>query len=221
MSWTDQAIHFVDFEGSRTSGVLEFGVASVRGGRIDAVRTRLCAATGPVPAGDTAVHGLTAGRLAAGPPFAADWETFAGLRETGPLAAHYAGTENGLLKAVWPFARPSPDYVRVGERTVEWGPWIDTARLYAQRDAVRGSGGLAAIVAAQGLQPELDQLAARHCPADRRRYHAALYDALAGALLLIALARDPDWARLSVGRLVVLSTLDPEKRRNLVQPELF
>ncbi len=33
----------------------------------------------------------------------------------------------------------------------------------------------------------------------RRRYHAALYDALAGALLLAALAREPRHARLSLG----------------------
>jgi hypothetical protein len=29
MSWTEQPIFFVDFEGSRASGVLEFGVATV------------------------------------------------------------------------------------------------------------------------------------------------------------------------------------------------
>ena len=33
-----------------------------------------------------------------------------------------------------------------------------------------------------------DALALEHCPADRRHYHAALYDALAGALLLLPFA---------------------------------
>lgn len=219
--WTDQAIHFVDFEGSRASGILEFGVVTVRHAQVAAVRTRLCAAGGPVPAEDVAVHGLSASRLLSHPPFAADWEFFAGLRETGPFAAHYAGTENGLLKAVWPFARPSPDFVRAGERTVEWGPWIDTARIYSQLLPGLGSGRLEAVVLAAGLQGELDRLAAVHCPADRRRYHAALYDALAGALLLNRLAREPRCAGLTLGHLIVLSTLDPAKRESLVQPELF
>ena len=46
MVWTEQSIFFVDFEGSRASGILEFGVAEVCGGRIGATSTRLCAATG-------------------------------------------------------------------------------------------------------------------------------------------------------------------------------
>jgi len=37
------------------------------------------------------------------------------------------------------------------------------------------------------LTPRLDALAAEHCPPNRRRYHCALYDALAAALVLRAL----------------------------------
>jgi hypothetical protein len=44
---------------------------------------------------------------------------------------------------------------------------------------------------------------------------------LAGALLLIALARDPQLAQLSVMQLLALSTLDPIKREALTQDELF
>ena len=76
-------------------------------------------------------------------------------------------------------------------------------------------------MAAAGLQAELDALAAGYCPPERRRYHAALYDALAGALLLAALARDPQIAGLSTMQLLALSTLDPERRAALQQRELF
>ena len=76
-------------------------------------------------------------------------------------------------------------------------------------------------MAAAGLQPELDALAAEHCPPDRRRYHAALYDALAGALLLAVLARDPAVAGLSTMQLLALSTLDGRRRDDLQQTELF
>jgi len=63
-TWTDQPIHFIDFEGSRASGVLEYGVVTLRGGRVMEARTRLCQATGRVDAQDTAVHGLRAEALA-------------------------------------------------------------------------------------------------------------------------------------------------------------
>jgi len=144
-----------------------------------------------------------------------------GLRERGPLAAHYAGAENSLLKSVWPYPRGSPDFARAGARAVDWGPWIDSARIYAQLRPQLSSGGLAAVIADCGLQAELDGLAAAHCPPDRRGYHAALYDALAGALLLAALARDARWADFTVMQWLALSTLDPEKREGIIQRELW
>src|SRR6185503_73120 len=132
----------------------------------------LCCATGRVRAEDVAVHGLRDEMLASAPPFAEEWEYFAGLRERGPLAAHYAGTENGLLKSVWPYPRNSPDFARQGERVIEWGPWIDSARLYAQLYPRLDTGRLEGLVAACGLQGELEDLAREHCPPERRRYHA-------------------------------------------------
>jgi DNA polymerase-3 subunit epsilon len=221
MPWTDQPIFFVDFEGSRASGILEYGVVTLVGTEILDTRTRLCAPTGRVRAEDTAVHGLREETLGARPPFADDWEFFAGLRERGPLAAHYAGAENALLKSVWPYPRNSPDFARPGERAIDWGPWIDTGRIYAQLYPQLQSGRLEALVVACGLQPELDAFAARHCPAGRRRYHAALYDALAGALLLASLARDPQLVQLTMMQLLALSTLDPTRRDALQQRELF
>ncbi len=221
MSWTEQPIFFVDFEGSRVSGVLEYGVAAVHRGEIVDTRTRLCAATGRVRAEDTAVHGLREEALAVEPAFGDDWEYFAGLRERGPLAAHYAGVENALLKAAWPYPRTSPDFARPGEHVIDWGPWIDTARIYAQLYPQLPSGQLEALVLATGLQAELDATAKQFCPSERCRYHAALYDALAGALLLRALARDPQVAQLTTMQLLALSTLDPRKRDALQQRELF
>ncbi|MBI5769140.1 MAG: 3'-5' exonuclease [Verrucomicrobia bacterium] len=221
MSWVQQPIFFVDFEGSRASGILEFGVVEVVGGKIAGARTRLCRATGRVREEDAAVHGLREEALAQQAPFAEEWNYFSSLRELGPLAAHYAGVENALLKSVWPYPRSVPDFARPGSRTVDWGPWIDTARLYAQFYPRFDSGKLEALVAAAGLSAELEHVATEHCPPDRRRYHAALYDALAGALLLSSLARDPQLARLTTMQLLALSTLDGEKRDALTQRELF
>jgi DNA polymerase-3 subunit epsilon len=104
---------------------------------------------------------------------------------------------------------------------IEWGPWIDSARIYAQLYPQLDSGKLEVLVATCGLQGELDLLAARFCPPERRRYHAALYDALAGAVLLASLAREPAVAAMSVMQLLALSTLDGAKRDAITQRELF
>jgi DNA polymerase-3 subunit epsilon len=170
---------------------------------------------------DAAVHGLRESALREHAPFSEEWGYFLGLRERGPLAAHYSGVENGLLKSVWPYPRAVPDFARPGASVVDWGPWVDSARLCADLLPAAGSGRLEVMVAAAGLQSELDALAAEHCPAGRRRYHAALYDALAGALLLTFLARDPRAAGLSMMQLLALSTLDPVRRDALQQGELF
>jgi len=219
--WTEQTIFFIDFEGNRASGILEFGVVELLRGRIVSARTRLCAPTGRVREEDAAVHRLRAEALAGQKPFAEEWTYFSSLRELGPLGAHYAGVENGLLKSVWPYPRSVPDFARPGQLTADWGPWVDTARLYAQLFPRLGSGGLESLVQAADLQTELNALAVIHCPAERRHYHAALYDALAGALLLSALARDTQVSALSMMQLLALSTLDPDKRDALQQPQLF
>ncbi len=221
MPWTQQTIFFVDFEGSRASGVLEYGVAAVLDGRVVETATRLCAATGEVRPEDRAVHGLGEAELAGREPFADEWEYFASLRERGPLAAHFSGVENALLKGVWPYPRNSPDFARPGERVIEWGPWIDTARIYGQLYPQLQSGKLETLVAACGLQGELDGLAENFCPPGRRRYHAALYDALAGAVLLASLAREPTVAEMTVMQLLALSTLNGAKRDAITQRELF
>jgi DNA polymerase-3 subunit epsilon len=220
-TWIDQPIYFVDFEGSRTSGILEYGVVTLLRGEITDTHTRLCRPLGRVRLEDTAVHGLSESTLRPFAPFADEWELFAALRERGPLAAHYAGVENALLKSVWPYPRSSPDFARPGESIVDWGPWIDSARLYAQLFPTLESGRLESVVTACGLDDELNQSATVYCPPDRRRYHCALYDALAGALLLARLARDPQLAGLSLLQLLTLSTLDPVKREALQQRELF
>ena len=168
-----------------------------------------------------AVHGLDAKDVVNHAPFADDFETFARWRETGPLAAHFANAENTLMKSVWPYPRTSPDFVRTGGNVTEWGPWIDTGRLYPQFYPTLASAKLADVVTSFSLQTQLDALAQQHCPAERRHYHAALYDALAGALLLARLAHEEPLAAQSVAWLLTMSTLDGGKRDALQQGGLF
>jgi DNA polymerase-3 subunit epsilon len=222
--WPDHLIHFVDFEGSTVSGILEYGVVSLRAGTVVAAQGRPCRPVGRIRPEDLAVHGLDAAALAGHAPFADDFELFASLRSTGPLAAHFANAENTLLKATWPYARSSPDFSRddaPSATTTDWGPWIDTGRLYPQLRGPSCPAKLADLIAAEHLQAELDTLAATLCPPARRHYHAALYDALAGALLLARLGTDPACTEKSLRWLLEHSTLDPARREAFRQDELF
>ena len=219
--WKSTPIHFIDFEGNATSGIIEFGVVTLHGDEIAATRTRLCGATGRVAAEDTAVHGLRPEMVAGHAPFKDEWDYFAGLRESGPLAAHFAQAENHLLRTVWAYPRQAPDFARPGKTATEWGPWIDTGRLYPQFFPQLGDGKLEELVTACRLQAELEALAAAHCPAGRRKYHAALYDALAGTLLLRALLRRPELASATIPWLLQMSTLDGGRRDALQQGDLF
>jgi DNA polymerase-3 subunit epsilon len=220
--WTEQPVYFIDFEGSRASGVLEYGVATVQGGAVTGALTRLCRPTGRVRPEDTEVHGLAEASLSGCAPFGDDWDRFADLRERGPFGAHFAGVENSLIRGAWPYPRSSPDFARGGDaRVIEWGPWIDTASIYSQLYPGVASLGLEALVAACALQAELDALAREHCPAERRRYHGALYDALAGALLLVSLSRQAKLASLTLTQILALSALNPARRDSILQRELF
>ena len=225
MRWKDTPIHFVDFEGSIASGILEYGVVTLRGGRIVSAQTRLCRAVGRVRDEDSAVHGLTVGLVARCEPFACaeEFARFAQLRETGPLGAHFAHVENSLLKSAWPYPRQSPDFARGGggPMVVDWGPWVDTGRLYAEIFPQMESFQLESLVRVFGLQAELDAVAAEHCPEGRRRYHAALYDALAAALLLVSLGRRAEFSGMTVPWLLQMSTGNARKRDALRQEEMF
>lgn len=185
--WSAIPIHVIDFEGSARTGVVEFGVATLLGGEVVAAATSLHASRVPVPAIDTQCHGLAAKDLKGSPPFESEWDRCVSLRRTGLLAAHNASVESGLLRGTW--ARPPavPSFVGEEAAVAEWGPWIDTCRLARAWAPTLGDFRLASLVSVLRLAPRLDALAAEYCPPRRRRYHCALYDALASALVLRAL----------------------------------
>lgn len=219
--WKETPIHFIDFEGARSCGVLEYGVATLLGGEIVSTSTRLCRAHGRVRAEDSAVHGIRGEDTSDSAPFADEWETFAGMRARGPFAAHFAATENSLIRASWPYARMSPDFARPGGTTAEWGPWIDTGRLIPGCLQGLRSARLEELVGDCGVQAELDELAGQHCPPGRAHYHAALYDALASALLLISLGRRAEFADMTLPWLFAHSMMSGEGRDAIQQDRLF
>ena len=167
------------------------------------------------------MHGLAERDVESAAPFSLEFDRFAQLRETGPLGAHFAHAENGMIKSVWPYPRTSPDFSRPGHDSSDWGPWIDTGRLYLHAFPTLKSGQLSELIELFQLTPQLEALAAAHCPENRRQFHAALFDTLAAALLFLDLAKRPEFREATIPWFLQMSTANAEKRADLQQRELF
>jgi DNA polymerase-3 subunit epsilon len=213
----DVPIHVIDFEGSRQSGVVEYGYATLEHGEVVDSGTRVCGPVGTISDMDREQHGISEERAAGEASFEADWALFAGLRESGPLCAHNASVEDGFLRAVWSCPRTSPDFSEPGQSVASWGPWLDTLPIYRRVYPQLESHKLQGLVGTFDLQPELDRQAGILCPADRRHYHCALYDALASALLLRRLAEEPELAHCSLRWLFLQSAASDLARQQMGQ----
>ncbi|HAV14555.1 MAG TPA: 3'-5' exonuclease [Opitutae bacterium] len=214
-------IHVIDFEGSRQSGVVEYGVVTLHGEQIEATYSRLCAPVGTISDRDRLQHGISEELAAQEARFDTEWELFAGLRESGPLCAHNVAVEDGLLRNVWPYPRSSPDFLDEGQTTASWGPWVDTLQLYRRIYPQLVSYKLGDLIQLFDLEAALAELAGLYCPEKRGRYHCALYDALASALLLRRLYHEPDLGELTLRWLLVNSAASTASRDALGQQDLF
>ena len=201
--------------------MVEFGAVTLIDGAIADVATRVCRPRRPVRGDESRVHGLGDPDLAGAAPFSDEWERFARYRCTGVLAAHFSGTEHALLRAHWPCPRMSPDFLRAGHESAEWGPWIDTGRIAYANLPGGCSASLGDLIATLRLSETLEQWALRECPPNRRRFHCALYDAFATALLLQRLAREHDGTVWSLARVLAASVGDGVRRDELMQGRLF
>ena len=200
--WVDVPVHVIDFEGGPRTGVVEFGVATLLGGDVVSVQTGLCAPRAPIPALDTQCHGLADGDLAGCRAFEAHWELFVSLRASGVLAAHSAPVEARLLAATWPHPSAVPSVSEDAVASAEWGPWVDTLRLARRWSPSLGDFRLGSLVRTLRIGDRLDAAATRHCPAGRRRFHCAGYDALAAALVLRHLGALEGRSGLPLGQLL-------------------
>ena len=114
---------------------------------------------------------------------------------------------------------PGPASPTKAGTVAEWGPWIDTCRLARAWAPSLGDFRLGQLVADLRLGGRLDALAAQHCPPKRRRFHCALYDALAAALVLRALCALEGRSQASLAQLVRDSVSAPAAN-DLMQGEL-
>ena len=208
MLWTDSPIHFVDFEGNRECGIIEYGVATLLNREIVATQTRLCMAHAEIRSIESQLHGIQYSATQNKNPFSDEWEYFNQLRKSGPLAAHHASTENSLLKVVWPYPNYSP----------EWGPWLDTCAIALNLYPQVLSHKLQDLIDYFDLGHRLDVLTSQHCPSNRRHYHCALYDAIASAVLLIHVGSLSGFENVTLAWLLNRSRSSPSQTE---QTELF
>jgi DNA polymerase III epsilon subunit-like protein len=221
MSWTEATLHIIDFEGNKTSGILEYGLVTVRGPEILETRTRLCGPIGRIREEDVRTHGIREADVNGEAPFAHEWDLFLGRRKTGFFGAHFASVENSLIRSVWPFPGTVPDFTGGAAGRVDWGPWVDTGRLLPNLFTGLTGAGLADLIEAFGRRDRLEKLAAEHCPEDRRGYHCALYDALASAVLLSVIAEEPTCRHRSLRWLLEMSAGSASRSESLRQRRLF
>jgi DNA polymerase III epsilon subunit-like protein len=219
----DQIIHIIDFEGSTKTGVLEWGVVSIQGDTLLDAKTRLCGTDRPIDAIESQQHGITSELVIECANFEQDFDLFAQLRKTGPLCAHNASVENRLLKDTWSYTRQSPDFSNPKENGLltSWGPWLDTLPIYRRLYPDLKNYQLNALIHLFDLEDKLMQLARLYCPEERLRYHCALYDALASALLLQRLFSLKELKALSLFQLFTLSASSASVFNQRRQQELF
>lgn len=199
--WSDLPLHVVDFEGSNRTGVIEYGVVTLSKKEIFATATKIHGARANLSTLDTQCHGLSDRDLINQTPFESEWDYWVSLRRTGIFVAHNASVESQLLRLTWPRPSAVPS-LEDGIQTAEWGPWIDSCRLARLWIPTLGDYKLASLIKLFKLQGQLDVLAERYCPLQRRKYHSALYDALASALILRTLCAGEGRSQLTVSQLV-------------------
>ncbi len=217
----DTPIHVIDFEGSRQSGVVEYGYVTLKNGEIVDSQTRICAPVGTITDLDRGQHGISEGLASNHALFELEWSLFSRLRQSGAFCAHNASVEDGFLRGVWSCPRTSPDFAEPGQFTATWAPWLDTLHIYRRVYPQLENHKLQALIEIFDLQAALDAQAVTICPAERCHYHCALYDALASALLLRRLADEPTLKDASLRWLFLQSAASVAARDAMGQQELL
>jgi len=217
----DTPIHVIDFEGSRQSGVVEYGYVTLENAEIVDSQTRICAPVGTITDLDRGQHGISEGLASNHALFELEWSLFSRLRQSGAFCAHNASVEDGFLRGVWSCPRTSPDFAEPGQVTATWAPWLDTLHIYRQVYPQLENHKLQALIEIFDLQAALDAQAVTICPAERCHYHCALYDALASALLLRRLADEPTLKDASMRWLFLQSAASVAARDAMGQQELL
>lgn len=207
--WWQLPLLVIDFEGSSTSGIVEYGVVEILGPKIVRCTTRLCQPRHSISWQETRQHQLKTETLANSTPFDQDKYRWINWRNQGLFVAHHAPVEKNFLKQYWPFPPAVPNFLHHGT-AVQWGPWIDTLRIFQKCFPQLNSYQLTDLIKIFRLEIKLKSVVKQYCPSQRRSPHCALYDALATTLLLQYLGECTGFNDMPLGWLHQLSQSDPD-----------
>ena len=165
----------------------QIGIAPIADGEVGAGLFDSLLRVGPRPFNPHAPgrHALLRTEIASAPTLHELWPQVMARLAGTCIVAHNAGTERSLLAAAAPLHA--------------FGPWIDTLPLARAAWPGLPSYELERLTEGFGLAPGI----ARLCPG--RAPHDALYDAVACAVLLLHLLRQPGWETLTAEELAEMS----------------
>ena len=189
-------IFAIDFEGSKSIGIVEFGAVGILNGEIFFSRGGMCAPEKSIDIKTQKITGITNELAAQNPRFEAHCELFAQMRSRGIFAAHSFHTEDSLLRHYFPCPCRVKNFFTNSD-TLSWGPWLDS-RVLARKLISSPSEKLSELISALNLDGELNFYAQKICAPTRAKWHCALFDALASALIIkAALPHFADMAALA------------------------
>ena len=81
-------------------------------------------------------------------------------------------------------------------------------KLYPSLDSAK----LSTVIDTFGLKEELDSIAEKFCPKQRRKWHCAPYDAIACALLIIKICSQDGFEEVSLEWLARYSMTNPDEQ---------
>lgn len=170
LSATEAVFAAIDFESAGvvkggTETPVQIGIAVMRGLDLDARESWVSylATDRPVTWQASQVHGITTEDLKGAPTLMSLWPKVKASLGGRVMVAHGAGTEKRFLRAF-----PLHGF----------GPWVDTLLLARRFWPGLPDYSLETLIDSAGLRETLDQL----CPG--RRFHDALFDAVASLLVL-------------------------------------
>ena len=176
----------IDFESAGvskgdTDTPIQIGIAVMPGLEVAAVEpfVSYLHTDRPVTWQASQVHGITTADLAGAPTMLSLWPEVKARLGGRLVVAHGAGTEKRFLR-VYPMHG--------------FGPWVDTLKLARRFWPGVRDYSLETLIAAGGLKDELDAV----CPG--RKFHDALYDAVASLLVLRHVMSHAGLVELPVGR---------------------
>ncbi len=220
--WRDIKLHFLDFEGGVGTGVIEYGYVTLLNGKIQETQTGFCKPICSVPEIEFRQHGISDTFLKDETEFFSEkFIEFAELRESGLFGAHHASVESNFIKRVWAYPRKSPDFLDGDPSYFSWGPWVDTYKLFLNTCPGLESYKLSDLINYFKLSETLEDLGARYCSSRRKKYHCALYDAIASALLFMALIELKKSEKITLRWLLANSCSQSKKQADFQQMDLF